>query len=61
MLPGMDRIFGTHYLPREWPSAYGIDTELPDSLGRQLVHPFFPQSAASEAAIAPRLSSHPST
>jgi len=44
MLPWMDRIFGTYYLPRQWPAAYGIDTKLPDSLGRQLVHPFLPQS-----------------
>lgn len=39
-LPWVDRIFGTHYLPRkEWPSAYGIDTEMPDSLLGQLTYP----------------------
>ena len=26
-LPWLDRIFGTHYLPKEWPSAYGIEAE----------------------------------
>jgi sterol desaturase/sphingolipid hydroxylase (fatty acid hydroxylase superfamily) len=39
MLPWMDAIFGTYYLPRHWPSAYGIDTRLPDSLHAQLLHP----------------------
>ena len=41
MLPCMDWIFGTYYLPRnQWPSAYGIDTQLPRSLGQQLMYPF---------------------
>ena len=44
MLPIMDWIFGTHYLPRnQWPSAYGIEAKLPGSLGGQLLHPFSPQ------------------
>jgi sterol desaturase/sphingolipid hydroxylase (fatty acid hydroxylase superfamily) len=24
-LPWLDRIFGTYYLPKEWPDCYGID------------------------------------
>ena len=44
MLPIMDWIFGTHYLPRnQWPSAYGINEKLPSSLRGQLLHPFSPQ------------------
>ncbi len=40
MLPCMDWIFGTYYLPRrEWPSAYGIEAKLPGSLGGQLLYP----------------------
>jgi sterol desaturase/sphingolipid hydroxylase (fatty acid hydroxylase superfamily) len=40
MLPCMDWIFGTHYLPRNrWPAAYGIEAKLPASLGGQLVYP----------------------
>jgi sterol desaturase/sphingolipid hydroxylase (fatty acid hydroxylase superfamily) len=40
MLPCMDWIFGTYYLPRSrWPSAYGIRTKLPASLVEQLVYP----------------------
>jgi sterol desaturase/sphingolipid hydroxylase (fatty acid hydroxylase superfamily) len=43
MLPVMDWIFGTHYLPRkQWPSTYGIEAKLPSSLGRQLLYPFSP-------------------
>ncbi len=39
-LPWLDWIFGTLYLPRkEWPSAYGIEANLPDSLVGQLVYP----------------------
>jgi len=39
----MDLIFRTFYLPRKrWPSAYGIDTKLPNSLGGQLAYPFHP-------------------
>jgi sterol desaturase/sphingolipid hydroxylase (fatty acid hydroxylase superfamily) len=43
MLPCMDWIFGTYYLPRNrWPSAYGIRTKLPASLVEQLVYPVRP-------------------
>jgi len=55
MLPCMDWIFGTYYLPRnQWPSTYGIDTKLPSSLGGQLLHPFRaqPSPAAAPAPIA---------
>jgi sterol desaturase/sphingolipid hydroxylase (fatty acid hydroxylase superfamily) len=39
-LPWLDRIFGTHYLPKEFPAAYGTETKLPDSLTDQLLYPF---------------------
>jgi sterol desaturase/sphingolipid hydroxylase (fatty acid hydroxylase superfamily) len=42
MLPVMDRLFGTFYLPREWPAAYGTDTPVPRTLGDQLLAPFMP-------------------
>ena len=38
-LPWLDRIFGTHYLPKEWPTAYGIEAKMPDSLVEQLAYP----------------------
>jgi sterol desaturase/sphingolipid hydroxylase (fatty acid hydroxylase superfamily) len=44
MLPVMDWIFRTAYLPRkQWPSTYGIESKLPGSLGAQLLYPFRPQ------------------
>jgi sterol desaturase/sphingolipid hydroxylase (fatty acid hydroxylase superfamily) len=46
MLPCMDWIFGTLHLPRtEWPAAYGTDTQLPESLGGQLLYPLRPPPA----------------
>ena len=40
MLPCMDWIFGTYYLPRkQWPSAYGTEAKLPASPGGQFPYP----------------------
>jgi sterol desaturase/sphingolipid hydroxylase (fatty acid hydroxylase superfamily) len=40
MLPFMDRMFGTFYLPkREWPAEYGIAAAMPSGVGEQLLHP----------------------
>jgi sterol desaturase/sphingolipid hydroxylase (fatty acid hydroxylase superfamily) len=51
MLPWMDRLFGTHYLPRRhWPSAYGIEAKLPDSLAGQLMYPFLPPPPPVDAS-----------
>jgi sterol desaturase/sphingolipid hydroxylase (fatty acid hydroxylase superfamily) len=56
MLPWMDRIFGTHHLPRgQWPSAYGIEATLPGSVAGQLLYPLDPrpqQVSAPEPAVA---------
>jgi len=49
MLPVMDRVFGTFYLPREWPAAYGTDTEVAETLSGQLLDPFAPRTAAPAA------------
>ena len=46
MLPWLDRIFGTHHLPGEWPEAYGIKAKVPDSLAGQLVYPLRPRPSA---------------
>lgn len=48
MLPFMDRLFGTFYLPKTWPERYGTATYEPDSLTGQLVQPFAPQRAAAD-------------
>ena len=43
-LPVIDRIFGTHHLPKDrWPSRCGIDASaVPEGWWGQLVYPFFP-------------------
>jgi sterol desaturase/sphingolipid hydroxylase (fatty acid hydroxylase superfamily) len=46
ILPWVDRIFGTHHLPKEWPEAYGIEAKMPDSLVGQLVYPLLPEPPA---------------
>lgn len=38
-LPILDRLFGTHYLPRHWPSDYGTDTPHAPTLAGQLLDP----------------------
>jgi sterol desaturase/sphingolipid hydroxylase (fatty acid hydroxylase superfamily) len=43
MLPLLDRLFGTHYLPSHWPAEYGIEHPLPPTLGAQLLDPLHPQ------------------
>jgi sterol desaturase/sphingolipid hydroxylase (fatty acid hydroxylase superfamily) len=55
MLPWLDRIFGTHYLPKEWPARYGIDEPMAETLPGQLIQPLqAPRSAIStEGAGAP--------
>jgi sterol desaturase/sphingolipid hydroxylase (fatty acid hydroxylase superfamily) len=58
MLPFMDRIFGTHYLPRkEWPEAYGIAATLPTSLGGQLIYPLGLQP--TRAGVSPAVAADP--
>jgi sterol desaturase/sphingolipid hydroxylase (fatty acid hydroxylase superfamily) len=40
--PWIDRLFGTHYLPSEWPTRYGLDgEEIPRGFIRQAYEPFF--------------------
>ncbi|SHN20278.1 Sterol desaturase/sphingolipid hydroxylase, fatty acid hydroxylase superfamily [Duganella sacchari] len=48
-LPFLDRLFGTHYLPRHWPAEYGTDTPQAPTLSGQLLDPLLPakKTAAS--------------
>jgi sterol desaturase/sphingolipid hydroxylase (fatty acid hydroxylase superfamily) len=39
MLPFLDRLFGTWFLPKEWPPTYGIDTPVAPGLQSQLMQP----------------------
>lgn len=43
MLPVMDRVFGTFYLPKSWPADYGTDTPMPVDLAGQALAPFQPR------------------
>jgi sterol desaturase/sphingolipid hydroxylase (fatty acid hydroxylase superfamily) len=46
MLPLMDWIFGTFHLPsKEWPTAYGIEAKLPNTVAGQLLYPMRPPVA----------------
>jgi sterol desaturase/sphingolipid hydroxylase (fatty acid hydroxylase superfamily) len=54
MLPCVDKLFGTLYLPRDrWPAAYGIDETLPASLWGQLAYPFRASPAPARTSPAP--------
>jgi sterol desaturase/sphingolipid hydroxylase (fatty acid hydroxylase superfamily) len=52
MVPVMDRVFGTFYLPRHWPAEYGTDTHMPESVSGQILEPFAPSRPAAAAAAA---------
>jgi sterol desaturase/sphingolipid hydroxylase (fatty acid hydroxylase superfamily) len=39
LLPWVDKLFGTLYLPKEWPKAYGIDGPVPQGFVAQILHP----------------------
>lgn len=54
MLPIMDKLFGTAYLPaKQWPPIYGIRGAMSATLVGQLLHPFLPedQPELPEAAL----------
>lgn len=56
LLPWVDRIFGTLYLPaNKQPEKYGIDETLPPSLWGQLLHPFRIRRSGRSLPIPPRL------
>ena len=43
LLPAVDKVFGTLYLPpRQWPSKYGTEELQPSGLAVQLLHPVLP-------------------
>jgi sterol desaturase/sphingolipid hydroxylase (fatty acid hydroxylase superfamily) len=54
MVPVMDRVFGTFYLPREWPAAYGTDTPVADDIRGQFLQPFARPAKAPDRLSATR-------
>jgi sterol desaturase/sphingolipid hydroxylase (fatty acid hydroxylase superfamily) len=55
--PALDLIFGTFYLPNQWPGGYGIHDKVPKGWLRQLFYPFVPK-AKSLAAGTPTVEVH---
>ena len=49
MLPVVDRLFGTWYVPRHWPGEYGTDHPVPAGLRDQLIEPLVPARRATLA------------
>src|ERR1700722_5176678 len=43
MLPLVDRLFGTFYLPKAWPKDYGTSTPVPETMIGQLLEPLAPK------------------
>ncbi|NYE62238.1 sterol desaturase/sphingolipid hydroxylase (fatty acid hydroxylase superfamily) [Duganella sp. 1224] len=41
-LPFLDRVFGSHYLPKHWPAEYGTDTPHAVTISGQLLDPLLP-------------------
>ncbi len=46
MLPWVDRLFGTYYLPGHLPASYGIEAKLPSGLAGQMMYPFLERKEA---------------
>jgi hypothetical protein len=42
----LDLLFGTFYLPDQWPSGYGVQEKVPRGWLRQLFYPFLPAKAS---------------
>ena len=43
--------FGSHYLPKVWPTRYGIPEPMADSLAGQLVQPFQEHRSRESASL----------
>lgn len=46
LFPVVDRLFGTHHLPAQWPHRYGVDAPPRAAMLDQLLDPFGPPRAA---------------
>lgn len=43
VFPFIDRVFGTAWLPKYWPTQYGVDEKIPETLTGQLFKPLEPR------------------
>ncbi len=48
VFPLIDRIFGTAWLPGEWPTVYGVDAPVPPTLAGQFFNPLEPVRPSTE-------------
>jgi sterol desaturase/sphingolipid hydroxylase (fatty acid hydroxylase superfamily) len=55
--PWVDRLFGTHYLPGDWPESYGIKAKVPETLLGQLAYPLVPPPPAAPQPTAAEIPS----
>jgi sterol desaturase/sphingolipid hydroxylase (fatty acid hydroxylase superfamily) len=51
-LPWLDWVFGSLYLPKEWPLDYGIKAPMPDSLVDQMFYPMMPKPVPPAPEVA---------
>ena len=51
LLPVLDRIFGTHHLPKHWPPVYGVDEPVAPGFVDQLLDPLAARPAAARASL----------
>lgn len=42
VFPFIDKVFGTAWLPKHWPSVYGINAQIPSTMAGQFFHPLEP-------------------
>lgn len=45
--PWLDRLFGTHHLPQDWPESYGLKSGFPADMLDQLCYPFAPKETSA--------------
>ncbi len=51
MLPFVDRLFGSYYVPREWPTDYGTDHPVPARFHEQIIAPLVSRVPSSSQPV----------
>ncbi|HLK65425.1 MAG TPA: sterol desaturase family protein [Bryobacteraceae bacterium] len=52
MLPFLDKLFGTWYMPKgQWPSKYGLDTPVASGLAGQFLEPLMPAANKPQGEV----------
>jgi sterol desaturase/sphingolipid hydroxylase (fatty acid hydroxylase superfamily) len=59
MLPWLDKVFGSFYLPRALPATYGIDEAMAPDLAGQLLHPWMGSAAVARPSPSATLGAAP--